>query len=226
MRIDSHHYVTSAHPIEHLAPILERNRFEGSFWIVQPEQDLAPAAHPMIQGFAIDWQRRELKHPKLRAVWLDLASGLPEKGDLAALVRRNLTLDLRLSGEHLAVIPKLIDAAPGLQIVLAEHAWPQGFESLAALLQVSIKAAGLLDTAFRPNVQLALKTFGPHRVMFGSAWPNCLPDRIWKATLAGFTQCIGAQTMETRELLLGENARRIYRLGETWHELSASTTMN
>jgi len=226
MRIDSHHYLASAHPMEHLAPILERNRFEGSFWIVQPGQDPAPAAHPMIQGFAIDWQRRELQHPKLRAVSLDLANGLPDARDLAAVARRGLALDVDLRGEQLALVPKLVDAAPGLQIVLAEHGWPDGFQALAAHPQVSIKAIGLLDTAYRPQVQLALRTFGPHRVMFGSAWPNCLPDRIWKATLAGFTQCIGAQSMESRELLLGENARRIYRLGETWPELSASTTMN
>ena len=34
------------------------------------------------------------------------------------------------------------------------------------------------------------------------------------AALAAFTQAIGAQTLETREQLLGATARRFYRLGD------------
>jgi predicted TIM-barrel fold metal-dependent hydrolase len=46
--------------------------------------------------------------------------------------------------------------------------------------------------------------------MFGSDWPNTLPEYTWKAALALFTQSIGAQTIETREQLLGGTAARFY----------------
>ena len=40
------------------------------------------------------------------------------------------------------------------------------------------------------------------------------PEGTWKEALAAFTQAIGAQTMETREHLLGGTARRFYRIGD------------
>lgn len=51
--------------------------------------------------------------------------------------------------------------------------------------------------------------------MFGSDWPSCLPDAIWKETLAIFTQAIGAQSLETREDLLGGTAQRFYGIAES-----------
>jgi predicted TIM-barrel fold metal-dependent hydrolase len=50
--------------------------------------------------------------------------------------------------------------------------------------------------------------------MFGSDWPNGLPAATWKATLAAFTQAIGAQPIEVREELLGGTAARVYRLAD------------
>ena len=55
-----------------------------------------------------------------------------------------------------------------------------------------------------------LALFGPDRLMFGSDWPNGLPEHAWKAQLALFTQSIGAQTIEVREQLLGGTAARVY----------------
>ena len=46
--------------------------------------------------------------------------------------------------------------------------------------------------------------------MFGSDWPNSLPEHAWKANLAAFTQAIGAQSIEVREELLGGTAARFY----------------
>jgi L-fuconolactonase len=48
--------------------------------------------------------------------------------------------------------------------------------------------------------------------MYGSDWPSYLPEGTWKEALAAFTQAIGAQTIETREQLLGGTAARFYRL--------------
>ena len=46
--------------------------------------------------------------------------------------------------------------------------------------------------------------------MFGSDWPNGLPQYTWKAALAAFTQAIGAQPIDVREQLLGATAARVY----------------
>jgi len=62
----------------------------------------------------------------------------------------------------------------------------------------------------RPYVRHALAVFGPGRLMFGSGWPEGLPEHTWKESLAVFTQSIGAQTIEVREQLLGGTAARFY----------------
>jgi L-fuconolactonase len=64
----------------------------------------------------------------------------------------------------------------------------------------------------RPFVEHALAAFGPERLMFGSEWPARLPEVTWKESLAVFTQCIGAQSIEVRERLLGDTARVFYGL--------------
>jgi len=96
--------------------------------------------------------------------------------------------------------------------------WAEGMARAAANPRVFCKASGLLSLVprpwkaepLRPFVQHVLRAFGPGRVMFGSDWPACLPDAIWKETLAIFTQAIGAQSMEIREELLGGAAARFY----------------
>lgn len=221
MRIDSHHFSTAEHPIEHLAPILERNRFEGSVWVARAGDALDAAAHPIVHGFVVDWERRAIAHAKLRGAWFDLADGVPD--GLETLARRNMALDLKLLPEHLPLAAQIAQRHSNLRIVIEDLAsppfgapsdeWARDLETVSHIPQVFLKASGLLNgPAARPYVQFALKVFGPRRVLFGSGWPNCLPDAIWKQTLAAFTQAIGAQAMETRELLLGENARRAYDL--------------
>ena len=57
--------------------------------------------------------------------------------------------------------------------------------------------------------------FGEDKLVFGSDWPNGLPQHTWKSALAVFTQAIGAQPIDVREQLLGGTAARVYRLAAT-----------
>jgi L-fuconolactonase len=90
----------------------------------------------------------------------------------------------------------------------------------AAHRNLHVKISGLITQSptqwkaadFQPAVRAALAVFGADRVMYGSDWPAYLPTGTWKEALAAFTQAIGAQTMETREQLLGATARRFYGL--------------
>jgi len=88
---------------------------------------------------------------------------------------------------------------------------------VAEMPNVYCKLNGLtrVEPSPRLYVQHALAVFGPRRLMFGSGWPACLPEFTWKASLAAFTQAIGAQPIEVREELLGGTATRFYKLGDT-----------
>ena len=236
MRIDSHQYFTPQHPPEHLKPILERNRFDGS--IVIQEHDAEPA-HAFIKGVVrrVDRSAGELearldqfqRNPLFRGVLVRLGETTP--ASLGMIARRGIPVDLEVSPPQLGLLPRIVQVAPEIRLVIDDLAspsygapmtaeWRQGMEEAARLPQVFCKASNLVALApqpwnvehLRPFVQHALAVFGPERVMFGSGWPRCLPAAGWKETLAAFTQSIGAQTIEVREQLLGGTAARFYGL--------------
>jgi L-fuconolactonase len=176
--------------------------------------DLADAGLPALLD---EYQR----HAKFRGVLAECghAAGLGE------LVRRGLTLDLPARFDEAAA---MAEEFPALGIAIDHVGRPsrmagEEIERMAALARhsnVCVKISGLItDTPaawkaaeFAPWVRAALAAFGPERVMYGSDWPSYLPVGTWKEALAAFTQAIGAQTLPTREQLLGGTARRFYRL--------------
>jgi len=210
LRLDAHQHFTSEHTPEHLEQILKRNRFGGSIAVARNEEET--------QAF-LELARR---HAFIRGV-----------------VGCGQTSDPGLVGELRFEVPdapgalRLAEREPGRRIAILRlgappvgaaggDAWARAMEQAAECPEIFCKASSLLSLApkpwkaeaIRPYVQHALRVFGPHRVMFGSGWPSCLPDAIWKETLAIFTQAIGAQTLETREELLGGAARRFYGIAE------------
>ena len=231
MRIDSHQHFTDRHVPEHLAPILKRNRFDGSVLVGQswcPASRLLELAsrHDFILGFLAPVI---LDHPKFRGVCLNFEDEIPCV--LGELERRNLCLDLLLRPHQLPQVARIAERFPRLHIAIGHLAqpgfqapmtdeWARGMEEAARAPEVCVKISGLLSGAtapwtaacFRPFVQHALAVFGLRRLMFGSDWPSSLPAFGWKESLAAFTQSIGAQTIEVREELLGGTARRFYGL--------------
>jgi L-fuconolactonase len=243
LRIDSHQHFTAELLPSVLAPILKRNRFEGSVavtklatvedtrWLLEQA-----AAHGFIRG-VVGWADltdpqvgRVLDeyqaHPKFRGVYYACGDELPQ--GLGELERRGLSLDL---DPHLELVPHVAERFPGLRMVIdhlgrlslvtmAPEDWARTLETAAQFPQVYGKLSGLITDApmqwkaeeFRPYVRHALTVLGADRVMYGSDWPSYLPEGTWKEALAAFTQAIGAQTIETREQLLGGTAARFYRL--------------
>jgi len=218
LRIDAQQFFTPEHTPQHLAQILARTRFDGSIAISRTPDDLAGC--DSVRGIVarcdslaeLDrWQR----HPKFVGV---CGPAL----DPAEVERRATPLDLELPA---ADALRLVEQHPGLRIALVHLGLPDGgepwfraMEQLAHSPQVYVKISGLITrisrpwnaSRVRPFVQHALALFGPGRLMFGSDWPACLPEAIWKQTLAAFTQSIGAQSIATREELLGGAACRFY----------------
>jgi L-fuconolactonase len=230
LRIDAHQHFTPQHPPEHLKPILARNRFDGSIVVTDDPGDFAG---DFVRGVVrrVDWKRLDecRKSSLFRGVLHSLDDGIPAA--FAELARQQIPVDLQMGPHQLHMLSRIAEAVPGLRMAIDDLAnppfgspmtdeWARGMEEAAQLPQVFCKASNLLERApapwkaadIRPYVQHALAVFGPRRVMFGSGWPSCLPAAGWKETLAAFTQCIGAQTLEIREELLGGTAARFYGL--------------
>jgi L-fucono-1,5-lactonase len=213
LRIDAHHSFSGRYPLDHLESILKRNRFEGSILIGPP----VPSPD-FVRGIVVPaagWSEALVRHPKFRGVQVTRVGELPSPL-LDELTRRGIPVDV--SG-GLSEVPRLAGRYPDLAIAIdhlgapAADDWPRLVEAAAQFPRVFCKLSGLsMFREPRPYVQHALRLFGPRRLMFGSDWPNALPEFTWKASLALFTQSIGAQSLETREELLGGTAARFYGL--------------
>lgn len=180
------------------------------------------------------------RSPKLRAVrhlshnepdhWLLRA---PVLESLAMLDERKLILEVPVVfPRHFDDVVSLAERFPGLRIVI-DHLgkpplgssrmarWESELRHTAEHPSVLAKVSGL-NTALkradwsaedlRPAVEIALDCFGPERLMCGSDWPVALLngdyDRVWQAT----ADTLAAAAPNASSLLLGENARRVYRL--------------
>jgi len=216
LRIDAHHSFSERYPLAHLESILRRNRFEGSVLVgpgCWPHPGFVKAV--VVRADAFDGRLLDecQHHAGFRGMCCRAGFEPPE--GVAELERRGLTLDL-LGG--LGRVPYIAEQHPGLRIAIDHlgmpppEGWAEYMERAAACGRVFCKLSGLagMIAAPRPYVQQALSLFGPDRLMFGSDWPNALPEHSWKASLAAFTQAIGPQTIEVREKLLGGTAARFY----------------
>jgi L-fuconolactonase len=204
LRIDAHHSCSPQYTLAYLSSILKRNRFEGSLFVG------APQPTPGYVSGIIAPIRYASADPKLRGVQIESLD------DLARATSFGLPIDLL---GLLPEVPAIAAQHPAVPLVI-DHlghpptgTWARDIEAAAQFPNVSCKLTGLSQFEQpRPHVQLALALFGPSRLMFGSDGPSGLPEHAWKASLALFTQSIGAQPIEVREELLGGTAARVYGL--------------
>jgi len=199
LRIDAHHSGNEQYTLAYLETILKRNRFERSIY-VGPARDVPDYVAGIVAPLA-----SASPHPKLRGVQVASIDDFPRAVSFA------LPIDLIGLLPH---VPALASAHPDTTLVIDHLGHPDrvdGLEAAAQFPNVYCKLSGLrFFNDPRDRVRRALALFGPSRLMFGSDWPHGLPDYTWKAALALFTQSIGAQTIETREQLLGGTAVHVY----------------
>jgi L-fuconolactonase len=113
---------------------------------------------------------------------------------LRAVAAAALSYDVLVLPHQLPAATAAADAVPGLTMIL-DHAgkpqlargdlgaWPDAIRAFAARPNTRCKLSGLVTeaalgaatAAFAPASDVKLSAFGPHRVMFGSDWPVCLP---------------------------------------------------
>jgi L-fuconolactonase len=152
---------------------------------------------------------------------------------VAELARFDLGYDVLVYPEHLAVARRFLERFPGQTMVLDHLAkpriargeragWERDFRDLGQFPQLVCKVSGLVTEAvwnawkpddFRFYLDVALETFGPERLLFGSDWPVCLlAAESYRAVAELVLAWAEELPCDARVGLLGANAARVYHI--------------
>jgi L-fuconolactonase len=160
---------------------------------------------------------------------------------LAAVADAGLSFDLLVRERELPAARAAVERLPQLGFVLdhlakpriregATAPWAGELAALARLPNVTCKVSGLVTEAdwaawttaqLVPYVRHAAEVFGPERLLFGSDWPVCLLAAGYGEVVAAAEAALEGAGLapSERAAVLGRNARRVYRLPETSHDL-------
>jgi L-fuconolactonase len=200
-------------------------------WLDLADPAIASALAAWQAGPGGEWlvALRHPAHDEVDPGWLereDVGRGV------AALGAAGLAFDLLVRTRELPAALALVRAHPDVRFVVDHLAKPEiatgGWEpwagrlrALAAHEHVSCKLSGLVTEAswdgwtvdqLRPYVDLALESFGPERLLFGSDWPVCLLAASYQRVMAAAGQLIGDLSPDEQAAILGGTAARVYRL--------------
>jgi L-fuconolactonase len=151
---------------------------------------------------------------------------------IRALRAHNLAYDILIYHRHLAQTTELVDRHPAQSFVIDHMAkpsikdgtvepWARGMRELSRRPHVCCKLSGMVTEVGRPHWSLAdlrpyldvvLEAFGPERVLFGSDWPVCLVACGYARWMEIVQELIAPLSPGERAAILGDNARRVYRL--------------
>jgi L-fuconolactonase len=151
---------------------------------------------------------------------------------IALLKEFDLAYDILIYAKHLPVAAEFVERFPKQRFVLDHLAkpaikiqevesWAAGIRRLATFPNVFCKLSGLVTEAdwqrwkpedITPYLDIAFATFGASRLMIGSDWPVCLVAGSYGRTMDVVKKYLQGHPAETREAVLGENARRFWRL--------------
>ena len=151
---------------------------------------------------------------------------------LRRLSTHGLSYDLLVHTRHLKHVSLVAESCPELALVIDHLAkpsiakneideWSEGFKPLASYPNIHCKLSGLVTEAnwnswqtddLRPFVEIALESFGPERLMFGSDYPVCLLASTYDRVLASFQEILSNLGDDEREKVFSRNAARFYRV--------------
>jgi L-fuconolactonase len=151
---------------------------------------------------------------------------------ITSLEEFDLAYDILIYTKHLPVAAEFVERFPKQRFVLDHLAkpaikiqevesWAAGIRRLAAFPNVSCKLSGLVTEAdwqrwkpedFTPYLDIAFEAFGTSRLMIGSDWPVCLVAGSYNRTIDVVKDYLKQHNAEIREAVLGENARRFWKL--------------
>jgi len=151
---------------------------------------------------------------------------------ITTLEEFDLAYDILIYTKHLRVAAEFVErfakqrfvldhlAKPAIKLQEIES-WAAGVRRLAAFPNAFCKLSGLVTEAdwqrwkpedIAPYLDIAFETFGASRLMIGSDWPVCLVAGSYNRTIDVVKNYLQGYPAETRDAVLGENARRFWRL--------------
>ena len=151
---------------------------------------------------------------------------------LKVLEKHGVPFDLLFYAKHLRHAAALGRLLPELPMVIDHLSkprirerrfddWHAELRAAAACPNIYCKISGIVTEAewhrwtvadLRPYVDAALDCFGPERLMFGSDWPVCELAATYGEWHAAVGEMLGGLSPTERDRILGETARRFYRL--------------
>jgi len=153
---------------------------------------------------------------------------------ISALLEFGLVYDILIFEHHLPQTIEFVDRHPQQMFVL-DHIgkphirdgvispWRENIRSLAQRPNVHCKISGIVTegnhetwkkSELRPYWETVLAAFGPGRLMFGSDWPVCLVATTYQEWFDVVTEQISTLSESERGAILGDTARRIYRIDD------------
>jgi L-fuconolactonase len=202
-------------------------------WVDLTSPSVRDELAALLAGPGGDYLRaiRHLVQDEADAQWLcrsDVRRGLRAVAD-AGLVYELLVKPHQLPAA-IGTVGDLPDAAFVLDHLakppIAEGAtepWRTDFQALAGHPNVACKLSGLVTEAdwtqwtvedLRPYVDVALESFGPERLLFGSDWPVCLLASSYAGWVEATDELVGGLSAAERSAVTGANARRLYHIEE------------
>jgi L-fuconolactonase len=172
---------------------------------------------------------RHQVHDEPDPAWLDrreVRRGIRAVGDLG------LVYDLLVRTRELPAATRLVHDLPDVRFVVDHLAkprilsgelepWASSIARLGPFPNVSCKVSGLVTEAdwaswrsadLQPYLDLALATFRPERLLFGSDWPVCLLAGGYSRVVEATRTCLARLSAVERDRVFGETAVAIYRL--------------
>jgi L-fuconolactonase len=158
---------------------------------------------------------------------------------LAAVAAAGLTFDVVCRPEQLPAATQAAAALPGLVVVLdhlgnvevepaagetsvVDERWAAAFRAFAALPNTVAKLSGFLSVPapaawppvahLRPYYRIALESFGPQRLMFGSDWPVSTLGSPYGDVVGAARALTSDLSPAEQEAIFGGTARRVYQI--------------
>jgi L-fuconolactonase len=183
-----------------------------------------------------------IRHPLLTELdphWLDRAD---TRRGLSALATAGLTFDLVLRPDQLPAAIRAAASISDLRFVLdhlgnvdvsrpwPDPAWAAAFVALASLPNTVCKLSGIFSVPapvgypgsqrnpdrstahLRPYLDLALDSFGPDRLMFGSDWPVCTLGASYADVVTAAVALTSTLSSPERAAILSGTARAVYQI--------------
>jgi L-fuconolactonase len=151
---------------------------------------------------------------------------------ISRLEKHGYTYDILIFAPQLAEARRLVESFPNQRFVLDHmakpairakslHPWASEMKKMGELENVWCKVSGMITEAdwkqwkepdLRPYFDVALESFGTHRLMYGSDWPVCLCAGSYEAQFKAVRNFVSTLSQAEQDRILRQNAKRFYRL--------------